>query len=1413
MSLIKRLISSILIFNLIFLTPSISAFAEETSPSDSYNESVSETISFLKENQVNDHSWLINDLSISMDLSGIIESVYDISFGLFDEDYDVMDSMINISLDFLHNYHYRNNDDLFRYLQINAFHSNYLLDTVISLQNQDGGFGLAKGYSSDIIDTKLALKALTDIGETEAMTNAALYISSLQNEDGGFGYQHGLSSNAYLSAEIADILIDTVNVNPVLSYYLEDTFTALDGYLDSTFPTLNELSASDLDSVYQHFYTALYRLKRDGRYDVTLYYDLQAEDGGVFDDPMATALFLELLVKEQNALVAKLDTIAITNDRGYAVSAFNSNENVNISVLNEYENEKAYLAVSIITPDGTVISLDGENSVWNTADYADGKYTVRAEIIRTSNDEVVTSLEQTFRIQHRLAVDSITLALSQPYSRVGDTDSVEIIAEFDISNFSEDNQLAINWTVTDVSGELIEEDIVNISEADVAMNSILLGSFIPDTSERNAYIIKAEIMSNDMQIAQTTTNYFVSDKSVAITYDIDKEYLTEIDDNANVTINLRDERVVDLIFTTSSEDTELIEKYAVQIEAIKDKLEKMGYVVNLSNVSTSYLSAKDTFAWIEYDHPNFNTQTPYTQHIVYDGDNIKMLGYTAVPYKDFLLVPDENSSQKIFNFDIQRDKTDWHSMNGGGFLFNTTIDEDTISGYYVLITSGGLRLYCLDNVNLNSFRNSSTAGTLMQTFKFSNVYDEHHIKIVADSNYISLWDDDNLIIDNYELPAIYGNGYGPITSHASHGCSQRSYFTFANITMQTITGEKLSDILDNYNFESQNSRYVINLSDSIIEGFDSEENINEVAQKISDKNICFIGLGNESNSDQYQNLIELIPDNTLYYDFSADTTEKNLSNFITDTEESKRVLDPESVVATDLIVTGELPDGTIFTEQFDILHEGETISFTVPVDLDNLTSGIDAVLLKNIRLDYTDENQNARIKTLDQITLPVIGSVGKITNQVSTDKQSYYQYESVNIFDRIHNTSDIRAAKALTNTITVLDQNGTVIKKYSQSLAEIMTKSYVEITEIWNVEDCPEGQYTIISSVYDGNVLVSESQTAIDVLVHELPQYELTGNLSVSDKLFKTDDTISITRSIENIGRYDIENGTITIKIIDTAYETVVYEREEELNLATGESNSSSFSVVPANDFASRRGNEYLITYEVTTEDGQIIILPGDGFMLDGLNLEMLGNSVLFSTNNDSSIKGIQMNGWLMNIYGGMHSNSNIEANCSIITVNGDCSSVSGAGFNTWQTILDNAPIESEIIELPDILSVIKPKLQSMEISIENGWTSESDSEFRIFGNNVTTNTDIYSSKSLVIDPSNFTSNTDNDIIICSEGDITIRSTDVNFKGIIYAPNGTVKIESNNFNIQGRIIAKNIVFQGSIFTGETYEGDLDLFNR
>jgi predicted metallopeptidase len=66
--------------------------------------------------------------------------------------------------------------------------------------------------------------------------------------------------------------------------------------------------------------------------------------------------------------------------------------------------------------------------------------------------------------------------------------------------------------------------------------------------------------------------------------------------------------------------------------------------------------------------------------------------------------------------------------------------------------------------------------------------------------------------------------------------------------MQTIKGENLYDILDNYNFVSQNSRYVINLSDNVIDNLSTEEEMEVVAQKIVDKNITFIGLGNDTKA-------------------------------------------------------------------------------------------------------------------------------------------------------------------------------------------------------------------------------------------------------------------------------------------------------------------------------------------------------------------------------------------------------------------------------------------------------------------------------------------------------------------------------------------------------------------------------------
>lgn len=1410
MKKLRLMVALIAILQTIYLIP-LSVFAEEVKPSLPFDliidNNVKSGLAYLESMQKNTGKWGGYGKTQTADIVNELEYIGNIYQG---------ETITSILIENAADYYYYiedayNIDDLSKYLLIDQIRDDWHIDWLLSSQNPDGGFGLVDGYTSDIIDTKLALKTLADLGETEAMTEAAYYLASLQNEDGGFSYQPGLESNPELSAEIADILADCMRANVYLSYVMSDAISKLTEYLNVNAVLLEELSADNLSAVYQHFHTALFKLKTNGRYDVSPYFTLQSENGGVFDDPMCTALFLKLIVKEQNSVIANLDYISITNDSGYSVAAFTADENVNIEIGSEYESAKAELSVTIETLGGEIVKLDSANPVWNTGDSEEGTYTVRTDIIRKSNNAVITSMLQTFRIEHRLAIDGISLALSQGFTRVGDDVDVGVSAAVNIKNFSvETDSLTVRWNVK-YNGESVFTDDKVLTESDLAEDSVYLGDFTPDTTERRGYLIMAEILSNELVIAQSTTNFFVSDKTVALVRDVNKDFLYETTDDAEISVKIRDERVVDLIFTTSSDDTTLISKYADKIDDIKSELENLGYIVNICSVDTSYLTAKDTFAWIEYDHPNYNTQSPYTKHIIYEGDNIKMLGYTAVPYKDFLLVPDNNNSQKLFNFDIQRDNTDWHSMEGGGFLFNTIIENNVISGYYVLITQYGLRLYSLNKMDLNNFRNGAS-GTLLKTFPLSNLYDEHHIKISADSHTLSLWDDENLVIDNFELPIIYGNRYGPITSHARHNCSQRSYFTFANITMQTITGEKLSNILENYNFESQSSRYVINLSDNYMDNFATEDEVAEIAQKIIDKNINFIGLGNTKNEAQYQNLLELITNKGSYYGFEDAATADIFSEYIVSTEESKRIKG-EEIISTDLVFTGILHDGTIFRQTFDSLCVGETLEIVIPEELTGLVAGTSALLFENITLTYQDENGVSRTKTVADVILPVLTPAGKLRNSVSTDKPEYAPYQDVAIFDRIHNTSNTRIAKNMVNIIKISNSYNEIVSEYNINLAEIMPRGFVERNELWNTADFDGGIYTIRSEIYEGDLLVAESSAEFTIVVPEIPEINLIGELVLSGKEFDIKDNITIAYNVENIGHSDVSNAQTVVKIIDTDNNIIVYQHEAPLNLSTSEIENSMISVTPQSDFLFKKGKTYLITYEAILEDGRIIPLAGDGFILTKNIADVVGDNVLFSENTDSSQYGILMSGWKIILNGSVHSNTDFVANCGELIIRGFCDTVLSATFNTGMNLLDNGHRTADISEIPDCLENIKERLAGSVISQTGGWVNETDEQLRIYGNDVTVSSDVYSSKNIVIDPSNtfMIDNTDG-ILVCGEGDIIIRSSNVDFKGIIYAPNGTVRIEASNFNIEGRIIAKNIVYQGSIFAGQIFEGDLDLLS-
>ena len=361
---------------------------------------------------------------------------------------------------------------------------------------------------------------------------------------------------------------------------------------------------------------------------------------------------------------------------------------------------------------------------------------------------------------------------------------------------------------------------------------------------------------------------------------------------SNVEIGLAKD--VDIVFTVGSSDAETIGLYADRIEQIKTELEAQGYQVFLSTVSTSSLSAKDTFKWDKYDHCNYEDQYLPTleNHIIADDYNIKMLGYGVKPFKDFLFCADENNPQKVFTFKIKKDGTDWHSMEGGGFLFNTSvIDKQFIKGFYILVTKSGFKLCQIQGQSIESFQEGKTDSIKqLKTFKFvNNDEKEHDIKIIVDKYSISLWDGDTLVTDNYRLPENdYGYGYGPITSHARHSCKQQSYFTFNNIKMETITGENLSDVLADYDWTSKTSRYVINLSDSQLRDFETDEEIAKVSRQILENELNFIGIGNAANNEQYTNMIQSAAGAGIYLDSTdSDTALANLTNYIISSENAK----------------------------------------------------------------------------------------------------------------------------------------------------------------------------------------------------------------------------------------------------------------------------------------------------------------------------------------------------------------------------------------------------------------------------------------------------------------------------------------------------------------------------------------------
>lgn len=299
------------------------------------------------------------------------------------------------------------------------------LDIVWGWQNSDGGFGVAKDYTSDVYDTLLVLLAESAVRGTDGLTGeeelknssdavwvAADYLAEQQRADGGFGYTKADEAVPGLSAEIGIALLS-------LNIKNDEFYEKLDQYCRKAF--VGDFSE---ENFYVQAELARYLYRRDKIENTdsveTELYKIQKENGSIYDSAENTIQYILLLneIEEYHtlkfavkSLVTEADTyvLEVNEEQEVALQTtvqYNINQKMTGTVCytlleDERVVEKKEQECMFVPNQNTQIA---ESIIRLTA--AEGKeYVLRTEVIskdREGNDTVWERKEFRFTLHKRV---------------------------------------------------------------------------------------------------------------------------------------------------------------------------------------------------------------------------------------------------------------------------------------------------------------------------------------------------------------------------------------------------------------------------------------------------------------------------------------------------------------------------------------------------------------------------------------------------------------------------------------------------------------------------------------------------------------------------------------------------------------------------------------------------------------------------------------------------------------------------------------------------------------------------------------------------------------------------------------------------------------------------------------------------
>ncbi|WP_422659306.1 S-layer homology domain-containing protein [Paenibacillus sp. EC2-1] len=334
-------------------------------------------------------------------------------------------------------------------------------------------------------------------------------------------------------------------------------------------------------------------------------------------------------------------------------------------------------------------------------------------------------------------------------------------------------------------------------------------------------------------------------------------------------------------------------------EAVKAKLIAAGVnpkYVSIMDASADPATVTDTTyvhsgydSWyMGYNEPLVETADYNHVQISNNGKTLTFYGYTEPAYKDFMLTSGSPTGKKIITFDMDESKVDYHSMEGGGFLFNTKVDVDgKLSGYAILYVQGAVKVYKLNGVDQKLLHNE-TGNLLSGMDGVSEIghytkgsATNHSIKIVATGTKVSMWDNGESIINGLTLDTEYGDEFGPIVSHVSHSCGIISIFAFDNMKLYSTSTKTLDVAVDNIRWEPNAPlRYVVNINDDPSVNLDGGTNQSALGGSFNNNGAQYVGVTDATYTETDQAFIDSLAHGGLHVD--AGPTSTDIINAIAD---------------------------------------------------------------------------------------------------------------------------------------------------------------------------------------------------------------------------------------------------------------------------------------------------------------------------------------------------------------------------------------------------------------------------------------------------------------------------------------------------------------------------------------------------